>query len=251
MKLNKVLPRLIFLIVISIALFLFYQTRVTARQEQTKLITEFEESLNLKNNLEIKGTKNKSFSVKKSLMGTIGVLYAPDIDLQIAVFNNSGQTAISEGAGLIPGTGNLNPEDRENSIITSHNGDTFKDLFMNVPRLKVGQNFYLKLKNNKIYKYEIINTQEPHANEEDKYFLTPNENENYVTLRTCTPIGVNTHRFLATGKLIEEVETIDTEPVFTLSLYEIGLLSISGIATILLLTTFKKDRRKHGNRTTN
>lgn len=237
---RKHLDKIIFLTVISIYLYTIFEMRVTERNRQNELISKFE------SNFEIQEDKNEGdvFSVKKALLETIGVLYVPDIDLKMAVFSNAGEAALNEGAGLIVGTGNLIPYENSNSVITSHNGDSLKDLFINVPKLKAGDHFYIKNRDSKIYKYEVFDTRDVSPINEFEKILQPKADESYVTLRTCTPIGINSHRFLATGKLIEEVETIPNSS-FTLSLFEIGLIAIATIALILLLISIiKKDDQK-------
>lgn len=71
-----------------------YQTKVTSVKTQEKYIEEFEK------NLTVTKEGGKSFSLA---LQPVGVLHVPDINLSLAVFNNSSESAISNGAGLIQG----------------------------------------------------------------------------------------------------------------------------------------------------
>ena len=91
---------------------------------------------------------------------------------------------------------------------------------------------------------DSINTVEVSPLDEEKNFLKPKDNETYVTLRTCTPIGINDKRFLATGNLIGEVDSIP-KGKFTLSLYEKSLIFISLISILLIILDIRKDLKQY------
>lgn len=230
---KKNLSKIIYLVVILLCGYFFYHSKITEVKNQQKYIEEFEKN-------EVSKAKDKPFSLA---LRPIGILYVPEINLIISVFDNASENSISKGAGLIRGTGTLKNE-HDNSVLTSHNGDSGKDLFINVPKLKVNNKFYLKLIDKKIYEYNIINTVEVSPLDEEKNFLKPKDNETYVTLRTCTPIGINDKRFLATGNLIGEVDSIP-KGKFTLSLYEKSLIFISLISILLIILNIRKDLKQY------
>ena len=138
---SKHLDKIIYILVLLVCCYFGYQTRIASVVAQNNYISEFEK------NLEIEKEEGKPFSVS---LKTIGVLYVPDIKLTLAVFNNAGEAAISHGCGLIQGTGTLE-NNHDNSVVTSHNGDPSSDLFINLPKIKVGNKFYIKMKDGKIY----------------------------------------------------------------------------------------------------
>lgn len=234
---KKHFDKIIYVLVFVLCCYFGYQTRVVAVQAQQKYIEEFE------NSLKVAKEEGKPFSLA---LQPVGVLYIPDIKLTLAVFNNAGEAAISNGAGLIQGTGTLKNE-KDNSVVTSHNGDPSRDLFINLPKIKVGNKFYMKLKDGKTYEYEVIDTREVSPVEEHKQFLKPEKGDTYVTLRTCTPIGINDKRFLATGKLIGEANLVPQSSGIMLSLFEWGLLAIGLSSVVLLVNSIRVDyRRKRG-----
>lgn len=231
---SKYFDKIVYVLVIVLCCYFGYQTRVVSVKAQQEYINNFE------NSLKVEKEKGKPFSLA---LQPIGVLYVPDIKLTLAVFNNAGESAISKGAGLIQGTGTLKNES-DNSVVTSHNGDPSSDLFINLPKLKVGNKFYMKLKDGKTYEYEVIDTKEVSPVEEHKQFLKPKEGESYVTLRTCTPVGINDKRFLATGKLLGEANIVPQSTGFMLSIFEWGLLIIGLSTVVLLINSFRVDYRK-------
>lgn len=230
----KHFDKIIYVIVIVLCCYFGYQTKVTSVKTQEKYIEEFEK------NLTVTKEGGKSFSLA---LQPVGVLYVPDINLSLAVFNNSSESAISNGAGLIQGTGTLKNE-KDNSVITAHNGDPSKDLFINLTKLKVGNKFYMKLKDGKTYEYEVFDTREVSPVEEYKQFLKPENGDTYVTLRTCTPIGINDKRFLATGKLIGEASIVPQGKGMMISLFEWGLIVIALGSGILLVLSIRNDIKK-------
>lgn len=63
-----------------------------------------------------------------------------------------------------------------------------------------------------------------------------------VTLRTCVPIGINSHRFLATGLYKGHVKKIE-KPRFTLSIVDYGLMGIGAVSGFLLVGSLYKERK--------
>lgn len=230
---RKWIDKVIYIAVIILCGYFGYTTKVVNVAEQKQIIQQFE------SNLQEPEKGDQPFSVS---LRTIGVLYVPKIHLSIPIFDNAGEAAISSGSGLIKGTGTLQNQ-IENSVITSHNGDPSRDLFINVPKLSVGDRFYVKLKDGKTYQYEIIDTREVSPVGEHEQLLKP-EFDSYVTLRTCTPIGINSHRFHATGKLLGEATQPEIKG-FTLSIFDYGLMVIGSFSFLLLISSFYQDKKSN------
>lgn len=172
----------------------------------------------------------------------VGVLSIPSINLELIIYNNASEDAITHGAGLIQGSGNLHHE-HDNSILTAHNGDPLNDLFINVPKLKVGDEFYIKQKDGTIDSYSIIDTQTVDPTDELTHYKKPEGDTSYVTLRTCVPIGINSQRFLATGEYQGEVDNIEENHQFTFSLVDSILIVVVLVDTGLLIRSFILDKK--------
>lgn len=137
----------------------------------------------------------------------IGTLRIPDINVQVTVEHGTSDSTLQGTAGHLYGSSL--PVDGENvhSIIAAHSALSTAKLFTDLTKLKTGQKFYVTVLN-KEYEYEIdqIKTVLP---EDDYQYEQIVSGENYVTLYTCTPYGVNTHRLLVRGKLVGQ-KTVET-----------------------------------------
>ena len=93
------------------------------------------------------------------------------------------------------------------TIITGHSGMASQKMFTDLEQLREGDIFYLHVLDETLaYEVRTIHTVLPH----DTTYLGITTGEDYCTLVTCTPFGVNTHRLLVRGSRIpyEEAEEI-------------------------------------------
>lgn len=191
-----------------------------------------------------------SFSIAKSELDMVGVLYAPSIDIKVPIYNRIDEVAISDGAGIMPGTGDLSGGNNQNPILTSHSGTNLKSLFMNLPKFNVKDHFYIKNKEGKTLDFEVFDIEKIHADDENGAVIKPNPNESYISLRTCVPIGVNSHRLYVTGKFVRvlsETETIE-EAKTVLAPQEMILLGGGIFFTVLFFATIISDIRREKRR---
>lgn len=174
-------------------------------------------------------------------LNPLAVLNAPSIHLKLLVYDNASEDAINHGAGLVEGSGDIKNH-KGHAILTAHNGDPTNDLFINVPSLKLGDHFYLTNSKGITDKYEIIQTQKVEPIGELQHLMKPTKGQFLVTLRTCVPIGINSHRFLATGLYKGHVKKIE-KPRFTLSIVDYGLMGIGAVSGFLLVGSLYKERK--------
>lgn len=127
---------------------------------------------------------------------TIGVIRIPKIDVSLPVFDQTDGLFLKRGAALLEGTSYPSGGKDTHTVITSHRGLKEARLFSDLPKLKKGNHFYLEHnKQTLAYKVDKIQTIEPTEVET----LNIVEGKDYVTLMTCTPYGVNSHRLLVRG----------------------------------------------------
>lgn len=236
MNFKRLLSKLILLIVAIGALYPIYEMRVVSKRFQE------EEIQNFYNNFNIEEEEAGVFSVARAQEKTLGILYIPTIDLSIQIYEGTSDYAISEGSGLIAGSGDLSGAINQNPIITSHNGISDKNLFMNLEKVKVGDTYYID-NGKEIIQYEVIDEKVVSPIGELEHIMKPGDNS-LSTIRTCTPTGVNSHRLLVTGQRVPyEGQMEKTTLVF--SNYELILMAISLFAMIVLIIWTIKDTRKH------
>ena len=130
---------------------------------------------------------------------TTGTIIIPKIDVKLPIFDVTNDFFLSKGATVLEGTSSINGGESSHSVISSHRGLKKAKLFTDLPKLKKQDQFYL----------EVLN--ETHAYEVDQIkVIEPTETKDllivdgmdYVTLMTCTPYGVNSHRLLVRGHRI-------------------------------------------------
>lgn len=234
---RRIIAQLLFTAVLSLSLFLIFYIRVGTKAREQAEIDKFVHQF------EVQEEEEEGFSVSKSQLKTIGILYVPEIGLAMVIYDSTSDIALYSGAGLIDGTGKMLPFDNTNSVLTAHNGHATRQLFMNIPQLEVGDCFYIMYDNNTIHKFEIFDSKVVSPDGEWAEFLQPRQGETYVTLRTCVPIPANTHRLLLTGTYTETVQMIP-QPKTTISSYEIALGILAGISGgMLIILPFAKKKK--------
>ena len=129
--------------------------------------------------------------------GMMGYIRIPKIDVELPIYHGTSEPVLQVGAGHISTTSLPVGGASTHAVLTGHRGLPSKRLFHGSRyRLRKGDIFYLKVLNETLaYKVDQILTVLPHETEA----LQIAEGEDYVTLVTCTPYGVNTHRLLIRG----------------------------------------------------
>lgn len=227
------------LLIILISSYFLINIRVISRNNQNKQIEAFNKEKDkiddFKDNFNVEGEED--FKASKSALKPIGILYAPTIDLKIILFNSINEIALTEGAGIIPGSGDLSISKGQNTLITSHNGASTKDLFMNLEKLNNNDVFYIKTFEDKINKYQVFHKKTVSPVNELDTVIKPTEDDILMTLRTCVPTMINSHRLHVTGKYIGTVKSLEEipKPTFTVSIFELIMIGFLLLGIFLLI----------------
>lgn len=139
-----------------------------------------------------------------SIMGYVQI---PKINVSLPIYHGTGRDSLDRGIGHLLGSSLPVGGENTHSILTAHSGLASQKMFSDLPQLKIGDVFYLKVLGETLaYQVDQINTVLPH----DTTYLGIEQGEDLCTLVTCTPFGVNTHRLLVRGERIpyEEAEVI-------------------------------------------
>lgn len=141
--------------------------------------------------------------------GMMGYIRIPKIDVELPIYHGTSEPVLQVGAGHISTTSLPVGGASTHAVLTGHRGLPSKRLFTDLDQIVEGDIFYLKVLNETLaYKVDQILTVLPHETEA----LQIAEGEDYVTLVTCTPYGVNTHRLLIRGHRIPYVEAVAAVP---------------------------------------
>lgn len=130
----------------------------------------------------------------------IGYIKIPRIDLQVPIFEGCTDEILERGIGHMEETSYPLGGEGTHSVLTGHRGLANAELFTNLDKMEVGNQFYLHVLD-EILAYEVdqILTVLPDETES----LEVIEGEDLCTLVTCTPLGINSHRLLVRGHRVE------------------------------------------------
>ncbi|MBK0420128.1 class C sortase [Leucobacter sp. CSA1] len=136
--------------------------------------------------------------------GVIGSLSYPEVGITLPVYHGTSDEVISKGAGHLYGSSLPVGGPSTHSVLTAHSGLASAKLFTDLHRSETGQLFSVEVLGEKhYYRVDSIVTVRP----EDTRSLRIVAGEDYVTLITCTPIGVNSHRLLVRGVRVPPPES--------------------------------------------
>lgn len=177
--------------------------------------------------------------------GVMGYIEIPKISLRLPVYHGTGEDALQSGAGHLAGTSLPVGGAGTHSVISGHRGLPSALLFTDLDRLDIGDEFYLYVLDYTLaYKVDQILTVEP----TDVSALMPVAGEDYVTLLTCTPYGVNTHRLLVRGHRVEYVPqsapTVTAVQQISHSLGWQGKLALAALALIIAIAVISVIMKK-------
>lgn len=128
-----------------------------------------------------------------SVMGTIEI---PVIGVSLAIYHGTGDEALKNGVGHLEGSSLPVGGMGTHAVLTGHTGLSSRKLFSDVNKLEAGDVFFLHIMGDTLaYQVDEIHTVLPQ--ETDLLRIDPEQD--YVTLVTCTPFGVNSHRLLVRG----------------------------------------------------
>ena len=137
----------------------------------------------------------------------MGYLEIPKISVKLAIYHGIGTEALENGCGHIEGTSLPIGGVGTHSVLSAHRGLPSAKLFTDLDQLEIGDLFYITVLDEKLaYKVDQILTVLPEETDD----LAIEEDKDLVTLVTCTPYGVNSHRLLVRGERTEYVPEEDT-----------------------------------------
>lgn len=148
--------------------------------------------------------------------GMMGYIEIPKIDVQLPIYQGTSERALQAGAGWWMGTSLPTGGEGTHCVLTAHTGLVKAKMFTDIDQLVEGDTFTLSILDRTLT-YEVDQLLVVDPSERDALRIV--EGQDYVTLYTCTPYGINTHRLLVRGHRIETPEA-ETEP--SASLWQIA-----------------------------
>ena len=128
--------------------------------------------------------------------GVMGTIRIPKISVRLPIYHGTSQSALASGSGHLYGSSLPVGGRSTHAVITGHRGLVEAMMFTRLDEMHVGDYFYIEVMGRTLgYKVDRISVIEP--NDTSKLKIVPGEDR--VTLMTCTPYGVNTHRLLVSA----------------------------------------------------
>ena len=137
--------------------------------------------------------------------GMMGSVEIPKINVRIPVFHTTEEEVLQMAAGHLEGSSLPVGGEGNHAVISAHRGLPSAALFTDLDRLEEGDYFLLHILDDVLcYQVDQITVTDP----DDTSALAAEEEKDLVTLLTCTPYGVNSHRLLVRGVRVpyEEIE---------------------------------------------
>lgn len=174
----------------------------------------------------------------------IGYIEITKINCYLPIYHGTEETVLQTGIGHIEGSSLPVGGESTHCVLSGHRGLPSAKLFTDLDKLEEGDTFLLYVLD-EILTYEVdqILIVEP----EDLSALEIEEGEDYCTLVTCTPYGINSHRLLVRGHRIENqytsnvrvtADAMQIEPIIVAPLAAVPILLV--LLIVLLVKTRKK-----------
>ena len=165
--------------------------------------------------------------------GMMGYISIPKIDVRIPIYHGTSSDILQKGVGHLEGSSFPVGGESTHAILSAHRGLPSSRLFTDLDQLEEGDIFYIYVLNEVLaYQVDQILVTEPSETEALKIV----DGKDYVTLVTCTPYAINTHRLLVRGERIEYNKQVEEQTVEDRSLSTADIiLYISLIIAILLI----------------
>lgn len=131
--------------------------------------------------------------------GLMARLKIPAISVDLPVYHGTSEEVLYEGVGHLEGTALPVGGETTHSVLTAHRGLATAELFTHLDRVRLDDEITIEVFG-EVLAYRVVDTRvvEP----QDTESLVPVVGRDLVTLVTCTPLGVNSHRILVTGERI-------------------------------------------------
>lgn len=131
--------------------------------------------------------------------GMMGRIRIPEIDVDLPIYHGTSDAVLLRGAGHLEGSHLPIGGEGTRAVITAHRGLAGATMFTNLDRVQVGDLFTVAVFD-EVLTYRVITTEV--IDPEDTGSLRAVADKDLVTLITCTPLGINTHRIVVTGERI-------------------------------------------------
>lgn len=175
--------------------------------------------------------------------GIMGSIEIPKINVNIAIYHGTDDEVLSVGAGHLEDTSLPVGGENTHAVLTSHRGLPSAKLFTRLDELQINDMFYINILDKTLaYKIYNIDVLKPEVLQEQGFVIE--DGKDIVSLVTCTPYGINTHRLVITAKRVPYSEKEKNSIKTALpSLREIVFYSLPLLFSVIGILIFKNKKK--------
>ncbi|CAB0581795.1 class C sortase [Corynebacterium diphtheriae] len=174
----------------------------------------------------------------------MGQIMIPSIKSKLPIYHGTGPSALDRGVGHLYGTDLPVGGENRHAVLSAHTGIQTATLWDNLVKVKEGDAFYVAVSGHKL-KYEVDQIKVVTPDHTDDLGREPGND--YITLITCTPYGINTHRLLVRGHQVPmdpSEEKVFEESTVVWQWWMWAIVAAAALVLILLARWLRKNSRK-------
>lgn len=141
------------------------------------------------------------FMIQKDAM--IGYIEIPSLDIYLPIYYGTSDEVLEKGVGLIENSSLPVGGESSHAVLSAHTGLPTQELFTGLEELESGDVFFIHVLD-QVFAYRV--NQSKVVEPKDTRDLMIEKDHTYVTLLTCTPYGINSHRLLVRGELDKDYD---------------------------------------------
>ena len=179
-------------------------------------------------------------------LGVMGYIEIPEIDCSLPIYHGTEESVLQVAVGHLEWSSLPVGGKGTHCVLSGHRGLPSAKLFTNLDKLAVGDTFLLRVLD-EVLTYEVDQILIVEPEQVDALGIVPGED--YCTLVTCTPYGINTHRLLVRGHRVENTPEaarmhVTADATQFDPLLVAPVLAIPVLLLLLMILLVPKQRRK-------
>ncbi|MBE6973422.1 MAG: class C sortase [Ruminococcaceae bacterium] len=186
--------------------------------------------------------------------GVMGYIEIPRINCTLPIYHGTDEAVLQVAIGHLEWTSLPVGGENTHSVISGHRGLPSAELLTHIDKLDIGDKFYIHVLD-KVLEYRVDNIAVVEPDDTSLLYIT--EGKDYMTLVTCTPYGINSHRLLVRGERVENSNVTTGDPLYVNNeVRSVHLMYVIPVVLVLVVLAvgilfWIEDKRKnvyHGKR---
>lgn len=171
----------------------------------------------------------------------MGQLVIPAIDVNLPMYHGTDEETLEKGIGHLYGTSLPVGGQSAHSVLTGHTGIVSATILNRLDEVELGESIYIRTVGQDL-KYEVSDIRVVLPEETDSLQIV--EGEDLLTVITCTPYGINSHRLLVTGHRVPMDPNEATVFEEADSKFDWWMLVVAGAVIIVFIVIIVRSRKK-------